>query len=137
MQIITPTPSGATTDNKIISAITRNVDVDTIILRSEQTNVEYILSGSTGNTLHFEVIEQSYYDDFELTYDVSELVFNEGEDFQITMYSISNEILFKDKLYVTEQLPSIEEDNGKYSINKGEYKPYEGSDSDNDYIVLD
>ncbi len=137
MQIITPTPSGTTIDTKLVSAITRNVEVDTIVIRSEQTNEDYIFSGSSASTLSFEVTGFSYYDDFEITYSTDELQFNEGEDFQMTMYSISNEVLFKGKLYVTEQLPSIESNNGKYSINKGEYKPFKGNDSDNEYIVIE
>lgn len=140
MQIITPTNiSGSTSDMKMISAITRFVEVDTIVIRSEQTNIEYTFqeSSTPDATLTFESFEESYYQNYELTYLIDELTFKEGENYQITMYSESNEVLFKGKLFVTDQLPNIANNNGKYSINKGQYKPYNGSDSDNDFIVID
>ncbi len=136
MQIITPTLSGSTTDTKNISAITRNTQVNVILLRNEQTNIEYSFTNVVTDQLNFIVTEGSYYDDFDLNYETSELLFSEGEDYQITMFSVLDEVLFKGKLFVTEQLPSIQQDNGKYTINKGEYNQFNSGDN-NDFIVLD
>lgn len=133
MIIVTPTPSGSEYDMFTVSVITRDGVPGRIDLRSEQDNKVRIFTDSSID-FTFTLEEKTYFTDYILVCKVSELSLNEGDSFQLTIYDVSDNVMFKDKLYITLQKDEIDNNNGAYSINKDKYNSFEGSGDD--FIVL-
>jgi hypothetical protein len=104
-----------------------------MVLRDDSTNVidEYELEprvDGDGNILIENDSYTIYYSEYE------NLV--EGHFYDLTLYSDveKTNVIFKDRVFCTEQKNAITVDNEFYKINKDQYTTYDGNN--NDYIVI-
>ena len=104
-----------------------------IVLRDDSTNVsvKYGLVPRIGGSGNIEISNDTYnvYND---TY--SNLV--EGHFYDLTLYSDYEEgiVIFKDRIFCTNQKDDIQVNYDFYKLNKDQYTEYDGFN--NDYIVI-
>ena len=102
-------------------------------IRDDSTNVtvDYILVPRVAGVGNIEIVNDTYnvYND---TY--SNLV--EGHFYDLTLYSdiAKTNVIYKDRIFCTEQKDNIQLDNNFYKVNKDQYTEYDGFN--NDYIVI-
>ena len=119
----------------------------TMVVRDDSTNVtvDYQITSAltSGNYLNFNnifspVLIKNHFYDIELVFNnyVKRVIDDNGivESAQCTKSFSSNSVMYKDRIFCTDQDIDQLNDNDHYELNKGQFTTYNGFD--NTYIVI-
>jgi len=132
------------TGDQTIRVIPRSYPDDlTIIVRDDSTNTEttYVLDSMEweNSDEEWQAVEMNwndaggYYEENDYLVITNQYALTEGRFYDLTLKNELNEIIYKDKLFCTDQ--TIDEStNNYYTVNKDEYTVE--NTYDNDYIIL-
>tara|TARA_R110002020_G_scaffold374899_1_gene586161 strand:- start:429 stop:806 length:378 start_codon:yes stop_codon:yes gene_type:complete len=101
----------------------------TLKVRDDSTNNNYSYSVTPTTTRNYLTIANVYTDS-------GSGILKEGRFYDLTLENSSNKIIYKDKIFVTDQTIN-QSNNDYYSVNEGAYTVPSGSAAyDNDYIII-
>ena len=131
MKIMTTSPTGQT-----LKVIPRQFSaVDNIVVRDNSTNKSFtytsVNTSFTANNFISIINQGSGYVDSD-----SNTILKEGRFYDLNVFGTSNTLLYKDKIFVTDQTIN-QSNNNYYDINSGQYTTdSQAAMNDNDYIII-